>query len=84
MTIFIEGSGSHNGHVYNRGSPYDYDNFANLTGDSSWNYWNMLSHYKRMEHFDGSYGVGLGRNVSGQLRVLNDYISSRNARSKLN
>lgn len=47
------GSGSHNDNAYNRGSPYDYDNFANITGDASWRYENVLQHFQNFENFSG-------------------------------
>ncbi len=50
------GGGSQvNGMVYNRGSPYDYDNWAKLTGDPSWNYENMLKYFKRIEDYQGNF-----------------------------
>ncbi len=50
------GGGSHvNGMVYNRGSPHDYNNWAKLTGDSSWNYKNMLKYFKRIEDYQGNF-----------------------------
>lgn len=49
----LGGSGSHNGNVYNRGSPLDYDHFAELTGDNSWEYKNIIKHYKKIENFNG-------------------------------
>lgn len=49
----LGGSGSHNANVYNRGSPYDYDNFANITGDDTWTYKNVLKHFKNCERYIG-------------------------------
>lgn len=49
----LGGSGSHNDNVYNRGSPYDYDNFAKITGDNTWMYKNVLQHYKNFERLTG-------------------------------
>lgn len=39
----------------NRGSPYDYDNWARLTGDSSWKYSNLLRFFKKMESYKGLF-----------------------------
>ncbi len=50
----LGGSGSHNSNVYNRGSPQDFDNWANLTGDESWKYDNLLKSFKRAETFVGT------------------------------
>lgn len=49
----LGGSGSHNENAYHRGSPYDYDNFARITGDNSWNYRNALRHFKNFERHTG-------------------------------
>ncbi|XP_021953045.1 oxygen-dependent choline dehydrogenase [Folsomia candida] len=49
----LGGSGSHNGNIYNRGSPHDYDNYAKLFNDESWKYENILKYYKRFESFGG-------------------------------
>lgn len=49
----LGGSGSHNSNIYNRGSPNDYNNIANLTGDESWAYANVLKHFKNFENFIG-------------------------------
>ncbi|XP_021965637.2 oxygen-dependent choline dehydrogenase [Folsomia candida] len=49
----LGGSGSHNANVYNRGSPLDFDNWAKLLGDQSWDYKNMLKHFKDSENFVG-------------------------------
>lgn len=49
----LGGSGSHNGNLYNRGSPYDYNNFANITGDDTWSYKNVLKNFKNYERFVG-------------------------------
>lgn len=49
----VGGSGSHNGIKWLRGSPYDWDNFANLTGDPSYKYSNALKYFKRIENYVG-------------------------------
>lgn len=51
----LGGSSSINGMVFNRGSPYDYDNWGNITGDPSWNYDNMLKYFKRLEDYQGNF-----------------------------
>lgn len=40
---------------FNRGSPQDYDNWAALTGDSSWKYSNLLRLFKKLETYDGLF-----------------------------
>jgi choline dehydrogenase len=49
----LGGSGSHNGLGYNRGSPHDWSLFAKVTGDDSWQYKNVLKHFKSMENYIG-------------------------------
>jgi choline dehydrogenase len=51
------GSGSHNDMVHSRGSPRDFDNWARITNDDSWNYTNVLKYFKKSETFIGvKYG----------------------------
>ncbi|KAJ6644321.1 Glucose dehydrogenase [FAD, quinone] [Pseudolycoriella hygida] len=64
----LGGSGSHNGNFYNRGSPYDYNNFANITGDDGWLYRNVLKHFQRFERF-------IGKLVNERERI--DYYAAR-------
>lgn len=53
----LGGSASHNDMVHSRGSPKDYDNWATLLNDTSFNYSNVLKYFKRMETFVGrKYG----------------------------
>ncbi len=55
----LGGSGSHNDMVHSRGSPRDYDNWADLLNDDSFNYTNVLKYFKRMETFVGrKFSVG--------------------------
>lgn len=49
----LGGSGSHNSNVYNRGSPLDFDYWAKLLGDVTWDYNHMLEHFKDTENFVG-------------------------------
>ena len=49
----LGGSGSHNHNNHNRGSPFDFDHWANVSGDSSWNYNNVLQYFKKYENFIG-------------------------------
>ena len=49
----LGGSTSHHGLVYNRGSPYDFDAWAQATNDSSWKYENVLEYFKRSENLVG-------------------------------
>ncbi|ODM86677.1 Glucose dehydrogenase [FAD, quinone], partial [Orchesella cincta] len=54
----LGGSGSHNDMVHNRGSPKDYDNYAEVANDSSWRYENVLEHFKKYENFIGELFTG--------------------------
>lgn len=59
----LGGSGSHNDMVHSRGSPKDYDNWAKLLNDTSFNYENTVKYFKKMENFVGrKYGDPLNGN----------------------
>jgi len=49
----LGGSSVINAMMYLRGSPYDYDNWANITGDFIWTYVNLLPFFKKIETYDG-------------------------------
>lgn len=49
------GGSSINEMYFNRGSPYDYDNWASITGDDSWKYSNLLRLFKKMESYKGLF-----------------------------
>ncbi|XP_035709908.1 oxygen-dependent choline dehydrogenase-like [Folsomia candida] len=51
----LGGSSSLNLMVYMRGNPNDFDNWANLTGDVSWSYENVLPYFKKSEDYTGNY-----------------------------
>ncbi|CAG7730848.1 unnamed protein product, partial [Allacma fusca] len=51
----LGGSSTLNLNMYMRGSPYDFDDWANVTGDDSWTYQNLLPFFKRMENYNGSF-----------------------------
>ncbi|CAL8104526.1 unnamed protein product [Orchesella dallaii] len=40
---------------FNRGSPFNYDEWARSTGDESWSYSKMLPYLKRIETYAGDY-----------------------------
>ncbi|KAJ6632759.1 Glucose dehydrogenase [FAD, quinone], partial [Pseudolycoriella hygida] len=46
------GSQSHNNFKYSRGSPHDYNYYANVTNDESWNWQNIKRHFLALENFD--------------------------------
>lgn len=49
----LGGSASHNSMIHSRGSPKDFDNWANILNDDSFNYTNVLKYFKKMETFVG-------------------------------
>ncbi|OXA46121.1 Oxygen-dependent choline dehydrogenase [Folsomia candida] len=49
----LGGSGSHNSNVFNRGSPLDFDYWAKLLEDETWDYKHMLKHFTDTEDFVG-------------------------------
>lgn len=51
----LGGSGSINGHIYNRGQPADFDNWAQL-GNKGWGYQDILPYFKKSENRIGGNG----------------------------
>ncbi|CAL8117898.1 unnamed protein product [Orchesella dallaii] len=51
----LGGSSSVNGMYFNRGSPHDFENWANITEDESWKYSNLIPYWKKVENYMGSY-----------------------------
>jgi len=51
----LGGTSQINYNMFNRGSPHDYDNWANLTVDPSWKYDNMLQYFKKSEAYLGQF-----------------------------
>ncbi|ODM92682.1 Oxygen-dependent choline dehydrogenase, partial [Orchesella cincta] len=49
----LGGSSSVNAMFFNRGSPHDYDNWANITQDASWKYSNLVPYWKKVENYMG-------------------------------
>ena len=49
----LGGTSSMNAQIYNRGNPWDYDNWAAL-GNDGWSFDELLSVFKRAEHFEGT------------------------------
>ena len=54
----LGGSSNLNFMIYMRGCPHDFDNWANLTGDPSWKYENLLPYFKKMENYEGNFPDG--------------------------
>jgi choline dehydrogenase len=63
----LGGSSSINAMIYIRGARADYDEWAELTGDPSWSYENVLPLFRRME--DNARGADRFHGVGGPLRV---------------
>jgi choline dehydrogenase len=62
----LGGSGSVNGLVFLRGSPHDYDRWAQA-GARGWSYEDVLPAFRRIESWEGSEGATRGR--SGPVTV---------------
>ncbi|MGY1884224.1 GMC family oxidoreductase [Blastococcus sp. SYSU DS0753] len=63
----LGGSSSINAMIYIRGARADYDEWAELTGDPSWSYEQVLPLFRRME--DNARGADEWHGVGGPLRV---------------
>ncbi|XP_047995651.1 ecdysone oxidase-like isoform X2 [Leguminivora glycinivorella] len=48
----LGGSSSNNFMIYSRGHPHDYNSWAKIVGDQSWNYDNVLPYFKKSERLD--------------------------------
>ena len=58
--------------IYVRGHPNDYDQWANMTGDSDWKYENLLPFFKKSLDYNGAHGSNskhYGESPYGNLRV---------------
>ncbi|CAL8117910.1 unnamed protein product [Orchesella dallaii] len=51
----LGGSSSVNAMFFNRGSPHDYDNWANITQDDTWKYSNLVPYWKKVENYIGDF-----------------------------
>ena len=63
----LGGSSSMNAMIYVRGSRHDYDEWADLTGDTRWSYDSVLPHFRRSE--DNSRGESTYHGTGGPLHV---------------
>lgn len=57
--------------IFNRGSPHDFDNWANITGDASWKYENMLKHFRNVEDYQGDYPSSTQHGTGGPITITN-------------
>ncbi|CAG7731190.1 unnamed protein product, partial [Allacma fusca] len=65
----LGGTSNLNFMVYIRGHPFDYDNWAYLTGDDRWNYKNLLPYFLRSENYNGPYEDGGYHGHGGPLNI---------------
>jgi choline dehydrogenase len=64
----LGGSSSINGMIYMRGQAHDYDQWAQLTGDMSWNWDNSLPFFKMHEdHYKGADAMHGARGTAPEL-----------------
>ena len=59
------GSTSISGLAYERGHPFGYDEWAELTGDPSWRYENVLKYFLKAERYMGKYPLNGQHNPDG-------------------
>jgi choline dehydrogenase len=64
----LGGSGSINGHAYNRGQRMDFDSWAQ-SGNRGWGYTDILPYFKRTERRIGGSDDGTYRGTEGELPV---------------
>ncbi|ODN05261.1 Glucose dehydrogenase [FAD, quinone] [Orchesella cincta] len=68
----LGGSSSLNYMIYARGHELDFNNWANITGDSSWNYKNVLPYFKKSLIYKGEFSKNekhYGSTPYGSLQV---------------
>ena len=69
----LGGSSSINGMIYMRGQSADYDHWADVTGDASWRWDQVLPLFKKSEHYHG--GATPEHGVGGEWRVEKQRLS---------
>ncbi|CAG7820916.1 unnamed protein product [Allacma fusca] len=65
----LGGTSNINNMIYTRGNPTDFDNWANLTGDPSWNYANLLKYFKKGEDYQGEWSGDETHSTNGPVHV---------------
>ncbi|ODM88563.1 Glucose dehydrogenase [FAD, quinone] [Orchesella cincta] len=66
----LGGSSTTNFMIYMRGNPKDFDQWANITDDSTWSYANVEKYFNKMEDYHGRYeGLGDNHGKNGPLRI---------------
>lgn len=51
----VGGSSQLNFMIYMRGHPKDFEQWANMSGDNSWRYENLLPAFKKSENYMGNW-----------------------------
>ena len=69
----LGGSSSINGMIYMRGQAQDYDRWAEVTGDASWRWDQVLPLFKQSEDYHG--GASASHGVGGEWRVEKQRLS---------
>lgn len=60
---------------YMRGHPSDFDTWARMTGDESWNYTNVLPYFKKLEDYHGYESKGKTFQLfSFNIKFINDFV----------
>ncbi|ODN05982.1 Glucose dehydrogenase [FAD, quinone] [Orchesella cincta] len=65
----LGGSSQLNFMIYIRGNPHDYNNWANLSGSTDWDYENVLPFFKKAEDYRGNWPNPKFHGTGGPLRV---------------
>ncbi|CAG7725147.1 unnamed protein product, partial [Allacma fusca] len=65
----LGGSSLLNFNMYMRGSPLDFEEWANMTGDDSWRYENVLKFFKKIENYQGYFPLEDIHGTDGPLHV---------------
>ncbi|CAG7828771.1 unnamed protein product [Allacma fusca] len=73
----LGGGSTHNSMAYQRGSPIDYDSWAELTGDDSWRYSRILKYYKKSENYMGNYTHSDQHGLGGPMTITSPYFKQR-------
>ena len=63
------GSGSHNGAVYTRGSPHDFNAWETM-GNKNWSYASVLPYFRKSENMTNHALVGNGKFVFVTFELL--------------
>ncbi|CAG7822514.1 unnamed protein product [Allacma fusca] len=75
----LGGGSSHNSMIYQRGSPFDYDNWADITGDDSWRYSKLLKYFKKFENYMGNFSMTNNgqHGYGGPITITSPYLPQR-------